>query len=282
MNGNYVVSEDIFLLLSIWARENDFILPPKLFFENIRQEFFVFTQKIFPGLIIVPEDGICSGLERLLRNNKLPTISLERTYFASDLSFEITRLVDGSHMACGWSNRTGTPSIEKQLQTLQKSGVTEVALVDDVIFEGKTLKHVIDLLSKIGIRTISVYAGISIGEMKEVNQLVQNVNYVYYFENVIDEVCERDFFPGVPLSGRLLANSNYGIPYVYPFGNPIDWASIPPEHAHEFSKFCIRQTIKIFEEIEHCSDRIIYCRDLARQVIGLPPNDRFVNCLCRL
>ncbi|HOX60528.1 MAG TPA: hypothetical protein PLV72_00795 [Candidatus Magasanikbacteria bacterium] len=279
MNRNYVISEDIYLLLSIWVREKNYTLPPKLFFENIRKEFFVYMQKIFPGLIIVPESSICSGLRSLLLHNKLPTISLERTYFAGDLSFEITRLVDKNHVACGWGNRTGTLPIEDQLRALQNSDVSEVVLVDDVIFEGKTLKFIIDLFSSIGIRVISVYAGIGIGEMKIVHQLVRNVNCVYLFEDVIDEVCERDFFPGVPLSGRLLINTDYGIPYVYPFGNPIDWASIPLEHGRDFSKFCIHQTIKIFEEIERRSDRPIYCHDLARQIIGLKTNDRFVNCL---
>ena len=109
------------------------------------------------------------------------------------------------------------------------------------------------------------------------------VQCVRAYSEVIDEICERDFYPGVSLSGRLLVgNENIGLPYVLPFGNAEKWASIPTEWQEPFSQFCIQQTIRLFKAIEHCSGRIVRCCDLARKVIFLPiGSTRYIEELCR-
>ena len=103
-----------------------------------------------------------------------------------------------------------------------------------------------------------------------------------YFEIVHDIVSERDFFPGVPYSGRtsgfenkhFISNepktfenilnvyksspykSNYGAPYVAPLGYPIKWANIPEKSALRFSELCLSETINLYEEIQSATELI--------------------------
>lgn len=69
-------------------------------------------------------------------------------------------------------------------------------------------------------------------------------------------------------------------PYILPFGNPGEWASIPKDRQVPFSRFCLSQTEKLFEGIERASGKSVTCKDLTRGVVGLPRDDtRFVDAL---
>lgn len=278
----YVVSADVGLLLQDWADRNGFAMPSSDFFYRLREAFSVKMSQIFPCFEFVSEKEIFQGITKLVSESGLPAVSLDRVYFKSELNFEITRSVNEKGENCGWINRDGTPSIPQQLETLRVSGVKEVVLVDDVIFSGGMIEMVADKFMAVGIRVPLVCAGIGIAEgIKRINGIRREVRCVRIFDQVIDEVCERDFYPGTPLSGRLLAGGmNIGVPYIFPFGNPKDWASIPHDHASAFSKFCLNQTILLFEEIERCSGREILCQDLGRKVFGLPMNGvRYTDAL---
>lgn len=285
MDKPYVVSADIYSLMSEWANRECFVLPSRNFFYQLREKFLTCMSRIFPSFDFVSEDEISQSLARLVSECGLPTVSLDRVYFKSELNLELTRLVDNEGNDCGLGHRAGSPSILKQVKRLQMSGVREVAIVDDVIFTGVLLERVIDLLSRIKIRVPLIYAGIGIAEgINRINGTRRKVYCVRTYEEVIDEVCERDFYPGVPLSGRLLfGGNNIGVPYLFPFGNPERWASIPSQHAVVFSKFCLHQTIALFEEVERCSNKLIFCQDLGRKVAGLPMNKmRYTDALRKI
>jgi hypothetical protein len=163
---------------------------------------------------------------------------------------------------------------------LQTSGVREVVIVDDVIFTGALLERIIDLLSRINVCVPLVCAGVGIAEGINRIGTKREIRCVRIYKEVVDEVCERDFWPGVPFSGRLLAGGrNVGVPYILPFGRPFEWASIPLRRERSFSLFCLRQTAELFGEVERVSDRVVFCRDLGREVIGLPQEERFVDAL---
>lgn len=281
----YIVSADISLLLQDWAVQNGFTTPSIDFFNRLRETFSAQMRQIFPCFELVSEEEILQGIANLVSESGLPLISLDGVYCKSELSFEITRSVNEKGESCGWVNRYGTPSISQQLETLRSSGVKEAVLVDDVVFSGNMIARVTDLLSNIGIEIPLVCAGIGIGTgINRINSTKQAVRCVRAFSQVIDEVCERDFYPGTPLSGRLLVNSkNIGVPYILPFGNPKSWASIPHRNTAPFSKFCLKQTIMLFEEIERCSDREILCQDLGRRVADLPANNiRYTDALRKI
>ena len=58
-------------------------------------------------------------------------------------------------------------------------------------------------------------------------------------KDVIDQICERDFYFGIAQSGISIKNSNglvFKAPYFKPYGNPIERASIPSEYEKYFSE----------------------------------------------
>ena len=275
MDKPYVVSADIYLLMEKWATQHSFVLPAREFFCQLREEFSNYMRRVFSNFELVSEDEISRGLAGLVAESGLPVVSLDRVYFESELNLEVARLVDKDGKDRGLGHRSGTSPLAQQIRKLQMSGVREVVVVDDVVFTGALLERIIELLSKIRIRVPLICAGIGIAEgINRINGTKREIRCVRTYEEVVDEVCERDFYPGVPLSGRLLVgDSNIGVPYLLPFGKPESWASIPSEQATDFSRFCLHQTATLFDEIERHSDRPILCRDLGRKVVGLPMDE---------
>lgn len=281
----YIVSADICLLMKDWAIKNGFVLPKREFFSQLREKFSNHMREIFPEFEFVSEEEISCGLATLVAKSGLPAISLDRVYFTSELNLEIARLVDKDGNDRGLGHRAGTPSLMQQIRKLQTSGVREVVVVDDVIFTGALLESIIELLSRVDIRVPLVCAGIGIAEgINRINGTRRKISCVRTYGEVIDEVCERDFYPGVPLSGRLLVGgNNIGAPYLLPFGKPESWASIPSERVETFSRFCLHQAISLFDEVERCSGKPILCRDLGRKVVGLPTDEtQYTNALHKI
>ncbi|OHA17436.1 MAG: hypothetical protein A3G52_02200 [Candidatus Taylorbacteria bacterium RIFCSPLOWO2_12_FULL_43_20] len=285
MNKPYVVSADIYLLMKGWAIQNDFVLPSREFFCRLRKEFSNYMSGIFSNFELVSEDEISYGLAKLVAESGLPAISLDRVYCKSELNLEIARLVDKNGKDCGLGHRAGTPPIVQQIKRLQMSGLREVVVVDDVVFSGALLERIVDLLSRIHIRVPLICAGVGIAEgINRINGTKREIRCACTYEEVIDEVCERDFYAGVPLSGRLLVgDDNIGVPYLLPFGKPESWASIPSEYATDFSRFCLHQTKTLFDEVERHSGRPVLCQDLGRKVVGLPMNEtRYAEVLHKI
>jgi len=190
--------------------------------------------------------------------------------------------VESSGQDRGLGGRVGTPGLLGQFRALKEAGVNEVVLVDDVIFTGDLIKRTGKLLEKMGIKVPIVCAGIGITEgIEQLNGFGKEVSCVREYKEVIDEICERDFYPGVPMCGRSLqGDENVGVPYILPFGNPGKWASIPSEWQEPLSRFCVGQTIRLFEAIEAKSNKVVQCRDLERKVDSLPRDEtRFVDAL---
>jgi len=310
----YVVSRDLVPLLERWARENGFILPPAEFFDKLRREFTDYMKGMFPRFEFVHEDELAKGISELVSKlaSKLVSekglypiiLSLDSVYYPTDPPLGITRLVDEKGEDRGYGRRPGTLPLLKQFREIQKlkkeleekscnednednedNEEFEVILVDDVIFTGKLLKRIAKRLSKMGFK-VYIVAGIGIGKgVEELKEAGYEVYCVRIYERVIDQVCERDFYPGVPFSGRTVVDRevggrNVGAPYILPFGNPGKWASIPAKYWVRFSKFCIQQAIRLFEEIEKLSGRSVTCEALGRSVVTLPQDEtRFVEAL---
>src|SRR3989344_5866861 len=282
MHRPYVVSADIQLLVKEWAFRSGFPPPGRGFMSELRKEFDLFMRGIFPSFELVPEVELADGLAMLVARTGLPPISLDSVYFRSADQLDIARYVDANGNDRGLGRRHGTPPLFQQFKKIAETGVREAVLVDDVIFTGELLERIIHCLSRVGVRAPVVCAGIGIGEgVSRINHTQREVRCVRIYEEVIDEICERDFYPGVPFAGRSLARDGAsGVPYLLPFGNPGKWASIPREWEWRFSEFCLGQTIWLFEEIERRSNRIVACSDLDRAVIGLPRDStRFVDAL---
>jgi len=278
----YLVSGDIIPLLRNWAERKEFNLPDLGFFRKLQEQFTRYMKTIFPSFEFIPENELTEGLKQLVMENKLHPLSLDRVYYQTNPSLEVTRLVVENGEDKGVGRRSGALSLLQQFKSLRSIGVWEIALVDDVIFTGSLLERVVHQLLRMGFSIPIICVGVGISEGTERLELKGHKVYcVRKYKEVIDEVCERDFYPGIPLSGRSLVGSeNIGLPYLLPFGNPGKWASIPQEWQVPLSKFCIKQTIELFEEIERCSNRSVSCSELGRSVITLPRDGiRFVDAL---
>jgi len=278
----YVVSEDIGLLLRDWADSQDFVLPRPEFVDGLRTDFRNFMSQVFEGFEQVPEAELSDGLRRIVEETGLFPVSFDRVYYRTEPGLEITRLVDEAGQDKGLGRRASNPILLGQFRKLREEGIREVLLVDDVVFTGDMIKRTGRLLERMGIRVPVVCAGIVITEgIEQLNGFGQEVKCVREYKEVIDEICERDFYPGVPMCGRsLVGEENVGVPYILPFGNPGKWASIPIEWQKPFSRFCLEQTIKLFEEIERGSRRVVQCQDLERKVLSLPRDEtRFIDAL---
>jgi len=279
----YVVSGDIHWLIREWTEKSNLKTPGEPFFCDLRNNFCGYMRSIFTDLEFISENEIAKKLNRLLSFNELPIISLEPIYCKSNLNIGTTRAVDENLLDIGVRERSGSPAITKQFYKILRSGVKKAALVDDVIFSGGGMIEICNKFSAIGITIPIIFAGIGIGDgVRKLRKLGIEVKCCRYFEEVIDEVCERDFYPGVPLSGRQLMSNheNVGIPYLLPFGNPFGWASIPEKFHQEFSIFCLDQTIRLFQEIENVSRKAINCHDLERKIFKLPTNGiRLIDAL---
>lgn len=278
----YVVSEDISLLLSRWAEERGFNLPNKVFFKQLRNRFESVFRQVFRNFDLVSETELTVGMNEIVQNTGLYPVSLDRVYFRSKSALDITRMVDTNGQDKGLGRRMDSLTILEQFRKLRLTGIKEVVLVDDVIFSGDLIRKVADGLSGMGIKTPVICAGIGITEgINKLNGYGKDVRCVRQYPEVIDEICERDFYPGVPLCGRTLTGEkNLGVPYILPFGKPGKWASIPPEAETPISRFCLEQTIELFQEIEKASNRYVRCCDLDRGVAGLPQDEtKFLNAL---
>lgn len=272
----YVVSGDIHLLLSEWVAHGHHSLPEEGFFSGLRDEFASRMGDMFYHYEFVPEDELKDGLNKFVSESDVPVISMDRVYVSTDLHIDVSRLTTKSGEAIGITNRSGYPSLTEQISLIVSSGSKEVALLDDVLFTGEVVQDVIKKLSSEGITVVRVYLGVGIGKDAKNIPSVDEVLCVRHYDDVIDEICERDFYPGVPFSGRHMIDHGAGVgaPYLKPFGNPRKWASIPEEHVDEFSRFCLKQTARLFQEIGRVSGRDVLCRDLPRRVITVDPDER--------
>lgn len=271
-------------MLQEWAAQKRFVLPEPHYFNWLRNQLAQSMFQIFPGYEFVSENGLLAGLEDFARRESLSIISLDKVYYSYPPMLEISRMVDAGGNDIGLGERAGSKPIEEQLQDLRwqlPSYTKKVALLDDILWTGEVFLFARQLLQNIEIEVVRVYAGIEIEkfETKEGlrggqwfrEQTGLEVVSLFSYPEVIDQICERDFYPGVPLCGRQVAGlENTGAPYLLPFGNPVKWASIPEWGKLKFSKACLERTIHLYATIGRLSGRPVHCEDLGRNIMSLP------------
>lgn len=100
-------------------------------------------------------------------------------------------------------------------------------------------------------------------------------------KNIIDQICERDFYFGIAGSGISILKNNQILkaPYFKPFGDPVSRASIPKEYEQYFSDSCIKRSIALWEEIEKLSQRKILIKELPETLNNTNQNDEIIKTL---
>ena len=279
MNKPYVDTGDLKTLLTEnWTEDWQTSLWPALW--GMRTEFGRYMRSIFPNFEFVPEEELEDCKEYLCEKHR-NVIDITHKKRWTDVVLGISRTVDEEGRDKGYAPRSGAASLVEQVRVMARGQRSRV-IWDDVIYSGSFVHFMVTLLKQRGVIIKSVIAGVGVkAGCDRLRAQGITVDCVREYSDAIDVVCERDFYPGVPFSGRTLAGSdNVSIPYLLPFGKPGEWASIPKESQEHFSRFCIEQTISLFEVLEKRSRKKITCSDLPRKVVGLPRDGtRFIDAL---
>lgn len=273
----YVISADAGGLMRKWQARTRraFQAPSEAFFRDLTQELQLNVGHITGSEVeIVDQEELRQGMEQLTSQSDVPVISLDRAYFSdSDPSIiahiDATRAVDPDFNDLGLQPRPRALPIESQLDAAASATESaEVALVDDVIFTARGALEIAEKLADRGKNVVRIIAGIAIGDGKqELEKSGIEVQHVRAYKAVLDEVCERDFLAGIPMSGRTVYGRGglwWSAPYFEPFGDAKKWASIPAEQVLEFSTFCLNQTVELWTATNEASGRLLSVAELPR------------------
>lgn len=131
-----------------------------------------------------------------------------------------------------------------------------------------------EALREKGVIVKEVLAGVAVKENLDViTSAGIEVKGGYYISNVLDEVCERDFYFGIAQSGQSELQPDNTVlkrPYFSPFGLPVESASVPEDKAAEFSKECLECSYELWQEIQKQSNRVVTNEDLPEGIFNTP------------
>ena len=193
----------------------------------------------------------------------------------------------------GLGPRPGYHNLDKQIEAIKvRASGTPVILLEDGAFSGRTLCLVIDQLSKAGIKVVAIVVGYLFPDAnRHIREIFNGEIHSWQKPEDLNSHSEwmpdHDFIPFLPGTGRVLGYAASGInrpiynlngfhicrPYIYPFGDPTGWASIPFKTAAGFSTQCILLTARIFDEIERLAGQQVTIGDLRTSHcprVGLP------------
>lgn len=224
----------------------------------------------------------------------IPIVSLDRIYTKIDeeniFFLDCTRL-DGSTNLVSRNNNFDPLNVDKQICFLAnmflEQGIDQIVLLDDVVFSGSVLRSIIEKFNQNNIEVVGIRSCIStLSSYNYFNTLLPlGLKCGYLMEkDVIDQICERDFYFGIAGSGISVKNENneiYKAPYFKPFGNPVDRASIPKEYENYFSEGCLLRSIELWKEIEKNSEKEFYISDLPERINFTKNEDMIITILKR-
>ena len=221
----------------------------------------------------------------------IPIVSLDKIYLNEDeenvIFLDCTRLNRSSKLVSR-NNSNDFSSVDEQVKKISEKlkvmGLNQIILVDDVVFSGSVLSSVIELFKNNGISVIGIRSAVATtNSFKRFNnELGLGLKCKYLLgEEVIDQICERDFYFGIPQSGISILEDGiiYKAPYFRPFGNPVERASIPKEYEDYFSKGCLKRSIWLWNEIERLSDKSFYISDLPEVIFNTSSDEKIVKVL---
>lgn len=201
----------------------------------------------------VPEAELFDGMVSMTKTCPVPLVSLDPIYVPSPFALNITRLIDVDGNEVGYGLRNGQPLhlVDEIRRIVSLINGNEIALVDDVLFSGAMMTQIASCFREQGVKVRRVYAGVAIGDgVRRLRLDGIEVKAVRTYDEVMDEICERDFFPGAPMSGRTVFGlPNTGAPYLSPFGNAEKWASIPADQVSSFSCSVLNAVADVYEVI---------------------------------
>lgn len=223
-------------------------------------------------------------------------MSLDKIYFrdyeekedSTNYFLDCTR-IQGSKELTSRKDWNNSNSVEQQIQDitskLKEKGKNEIILVDDVVFSGDVLRNIIKKFEKYGIKVNGIRACISTEQSYEYfnKNLKEGLSCgCLLSKDVIDQICERDFYFGIAQSGISVFDSNGEImkaPYFKPFGDAVNRASIPEKYENFFSNGCLLRSIYLWKLIEENTGKKIYIKDMPEKILNTNQNERIIDVL---
>lgn len=243
--------------------------------------------------------------------------TLDICRWVEGVSEHVPRMITSVFGGDSFVHRPATPETHEQLNHLRRAFKAfdkkvrrryrnqikaHAVLVDDSLYTGRMLYDLVQAIkADVPIEEVVVGSEVEHVFVHAAPPLIHDHDYgarfferetgiivraVRRYNEVIDQICERDFYPGVPFSGRAhTPRVDVQSPYVRPFGDPVMWASIPVEWYQRMSTFCLQQSVELFLAIENASGgRLVFTKDLDNRIFLVPsieedPHLRWVTVL---
>lgn len=298
INKGIVFSNDIEIILkgnnalNFNYEKRGLKIPSSTFIRNLRENFSLCTNKIFDDVTIISEEEMLKRMDSMVDRyfGDIPIISLDKVYSYCDeknmMFLDCTRM-SGENELVSRNDVNNKTSVKNQINIISKKlKNNEIILLDDVVFSGNVLKKIIEEFKKNNIEVVGIVSGICTTDSYDyfTKNLKYGVSSGYLLgEDVIDQICERDFYFGIAQSGISIRKNNevYKAPYFLPFGDPCERASIPKEYEQSFSNECIERSIELWNEIEKNSNKKILISDLPEKIYNVNDNEEVVKVLKR-
>lgn len=295
-----VFSNDIYLImqgknaLKFDYKENGLLVPDKMIINNVRDDFKKDAKDVYnTDVVIVSEEEMSYYMNKFIDMYKgyFPIVSMDEIYVDSDnkqiFSLDCTRLT-GSKDLISRLNPLDKDNVKKQVKKLsdifKRNDINQIVLADDVVFSGSVIEQISNMFLLNDVFVVGVVTAISTEDAYERfnKEMKLGLKCGYLMKNdVIDEICERDFYYGIAQSGmsKLVNGRIYKAPYFLPFGDPIARASVPEDKADYFSKSCIDRSLVLMEEMQNNSQKTIYNYDLPEPILNTDINEEVVKTL---
>lgn len=304
----YLITADIFALMSQWAEKNGFVLPPEKFFHQVNCSIAEAAQNAIGDVAevkILPADILADGVKGLISTyaENRPLVVMDRLFHHLEvpqpiLQYHSTRTVEyqnGKYEKIGEMPRPNFPRLDLQANQIMRaiSPQKEVVIVDDGYYEGDSLVHCARILESQGLVVKCAIMGIYNEPAKPRPLPFPVYSFLKYpHGDLFDWICERDFIPGVPECGRTIRfdadNLAHCAPYLLNFGDITKWASVKPEAAADFTKIMLQIAKKMYEEISRLTGRPVLATDIWRwphylgKPLPRPEKTEFVSLICEV
>jgi len=168
-------------------------------------------------------------------------------------------------------------SLQMRQLRVQLGEQNEVVLVDDGIWSRGSLDTLTRCLESFGIHVVKTV--VAVQRLPQGTEKTDDVISLWQplpQHRIVDWVNERDFFLGVPFSGKVVGEipttqqfktideltdverlysavplyGDMSAPYIQGLGDPVGWASIPASKARVFSRQCLSLSAHLYREIE--------------------------------
>jgi hypothetical protein len=270
----FVLSEDIYPLMNVWARNQNRKIPSIDYFKDNTQHIVENLCAIFPRVQLIETRNLMEHFNTNINQNDC-VVSLDRAYApllprAKIFYSDTCRALNVKNEPMRYMRPEYLPEDSTQIPKDRS-----LILLDDVIFDGRTLAHQITTYGKERIEKIVTGIATEKGKNFIEQQFDIPVQSAYVFHDLIDEVCERDFIPGTPLCGKPVYHSidmpffMGSRPYIAPFGDAEKWASIPQNHILSFSENCMALACDMWDRIGEMNNITLRNQHLPRPVYGV-------------